>query len=61
LTSLIISHRFSVVRDAHRICVLDSGRIVESGTHEELLELDGRYAVMFRLQAERYLGGGEDA
>ncbi|MDX6283074.1 MAG: ATP-binding cassette, subfamily bacterial [Kribbellaceae bacterium] len=61
LTSLIISHRFSVVRDAHRICVLDGGRIVESGTHDELLGLGGRYAVMFRLQAERYLGGGEDA
>jgi ATP-binding cassette subfamily B protein len=61
LTSLIISHRFSVVRDAHRICVLDGGRIVESGTHDELLEFGGRYAVMFRLQAERYLGGSEDA
>ncbi|GAA4984260.1 ATP-binding cassette domain-containing protein [Actinopolymorpha pittospori] len=55
LTSLIISHRFSVVRDAHRICVLDGGRIVESGTHQELLTLDGRYAAMFALQAERYL------
>ncbi|MFI5708145.1 ATP-binding cassette domain-containing protein [Kribbella sp. NPDC051620] len=61
LTSLIISHRFSVVRDAHRICVLDGGRIVETGTHSELLELGGRYAAMFRLQAERYLGGPSDA
>ena len=61
LSSLIISHRFSVVRDAHRICVLDGGRIVESGTHEELLAADGRYATMFRLQAERYLGGDADA
>jgi ABC-type transport system involved in cytochrome bd biosynthesis fused ATPase/permease subunit len=57
LTSLIISHRFSVVRDAHRICVLDGGRIVESGTHKELLALDGRYAGMFSLQAERYVAG----
>ncbi|GAA2760298.1 ABC transporter ATP-binding protein [Actinopolymorpha rutila] len=54
LTSLIISHRFSVVRDAHRICVLENGRIVESGTHEELLGTGGRYADMFTLQAERY-------
>ncbi|WP_157181599.1 ABC transporter ATP-binding protein [Actinopolymorpha alba] len=63
LTSLIISHRFSVVRDAHRICVLDGGQIVESGTHKELLALDGRYAAMFELQAERYLveGGAVDA
>ena len=58
LTSLIISHRFSVVRDAHRICVLDGGRIVESGTHKELLALDGRYAAMFGLQAERYVAVG---
>ena len=57
VTSLIISHRFSVVRDAHRICVLADGQIVESGTHDELLELGGRYASMFRLQAERYVTG----
>lgn len=61
VSSLIISHRFSVVRDAHRICVLDEGRIVESGTHDELLAAAGRYAVMFRLQADRYLGGDADA
>ncbi|MGH3489071.1 MAG: ABC transporter ATP-binding protein [Actinopolymorphaceae bacterium] len=57
VTSLIISHRFSVVRDAHRICVLDGGEIVESGTHEELLATDGRYAQMFTLQAARYASG----
>jgi ATP-binding cassette subfamily B protein len=61
VSSLIISHRFSVVRDAHRICVLDGGRIVESGTHDELLTTGGRYAAMFRLQADRYLGGDTDA
>ncbi|GAB3407506.1 ABC transporter ATP-binding protein [Flindersiella endophytica] len=60
VTSLIISHRFSVVRDAHRICVLADGRIVESGTHDELLATGGRYASMFRLQAERYITGGLD-
>lgn len=60
VTSLIISHRFSVVRDAHRICVLADGRIVESGTHDELLAAGGRYATMFRLQAERYVTNGLD-
>lgn len=55
VTSLIISHRFSVVRDADRICVLDDGRIVESGTHAELIAKQGRYATMFTLQAKRYI------
>ncbi|WP_432875728.1 ABC transporter ATP-binding protein [Kribbella sp. CA-245084] len=59
VASLIISHRFSVVRNAHRICVLSGGRIVEDGTHEELLATDGEYATMFRLQAERYVTGPE--
>jgi ABC-type transport system involved in cytochrome bd biosynthesis fused ATPase/permease subunit len=53
-TSLVISHRFSVVRGVRRICVLDGGRIAESGTHEELVARGGAYAEMFRLQAERY-------
>ncbi|MEI8412851.1 MULTISPECIES: ABC transporter ATP-binding protein [unclassified Kribbella] len=55
VASLIISHRFSVVRNAHRICVLADGRIVEDGTHEQLLDQGGTYAAMFRLQAERYV------
>jgi ATP-binding cassette subfamily B protein len=59
VASLIISHRFSVVRNANRICVLSDGRIVEDGTHEELLAKDGEYAGMFRLQAERYVTGPE--
>ncbi|MBE1609977.1 ABC-type multidrug transport system fused ATPase/permease subunit [Actinopolymorpha pittospori] len=54
VTSLIISHRFSVVRPADRIVVLADGQIVESGTHEELMASRGRYARMFRLQADRY-------
>ena len=58
--SLIISHRFSVVRGADRILVLDDGRISESGTHHELLELEGQYATMFRVQADRYLGDEAD-
>jgi ATP-binding cassette subfamily B protein len=59
VASLIISHRFSVVRNADRICVLSDGRIVEDGTHEELLKINGEYAGMFRLQAERYVTGPE--
>jgi len=55
VASLIISHRFSVVRNADRICVLADGRITEDGTHEQLLDQGGTYAGMFRLQAERYV------
>lgn len=54
LTTILISHRFSTVRRAERICVLDGGRITESGTHEELVHLGGVYANMFRLQAARF-------
>jgi ATP-binding cassette subfamily B protein len=53
-TSIIISHRFSTVRMADRILVLDAGRIVELGTHEELLEKGGLYAELFHLQAAGY-------
>jgi ATP-binding cassette subfamily B protein len=53
-TSILISHRFSSVRHADNIVVLDGGRIIEQGGHEELLALDGRYAQLFRLQAERF-------
>jgi len=53
-TVLLISHRFSSVRTADRIYVLHEGRVVEDGTHHELLALNGRYAEMFRLQAAAY-------
>ncbi|GAA4990016.1 ABC transporter ATP-binding protein [Actinopolymorpha pittospori] len=55
LTTCLISHRFSTVRRADRIVVLSDGGVVEDGTHEELLDLDGRYARMFTLQAARFL------
>lgn len=52
---LLISHRFSSVRMADRIYVLHEGRVVESGTHDELMELGGRYAELFTMQARAFL------
>jgi ABC-type multidrug transport system fused ATPase/permease subunit len=52
--AIIISHRFSTVRVADRILVLNMGRIVESGSHDELLAAKGLYADLFELQAEGY-------
>jgi ATP-binding cassette, subfamily B, bacterial len=54
LTTILISHRFSTVRRADRIIVLADGRIVEDGSHDELMGLNGRYAHMFNLQAARF-------
>ena len=53
-TTVLISHRFSTVRQADRICVLEQGRVVELGTHEELIARGGRYQTMFDRQAQRF-------
>ncbi len=57
-TTIIIAHRLSTVRNAHRIHVLDAGRIAESGTHEELLGRDGLYAALWRVQTGERAGAG---
>ena len=53
-TTVLISHRFSTVRHADRICVLEQGRVIELGTHDELIARGGRYQAMFELQAQRF-------
>jgi ATP-binding cassette subfamily B protein len=57
-TTILISHRFSTVRQADRICVLERGKVIELGTHDELMAKGGRYRTMFDLQAQRF--GAED-
>lgn len=54
-SALVVSHRFSTVRSADRIYVLEAGRVVEQGDHDQLMALGGRYAELFRLQAAAYL------
>jgi ABC-type multidrug transport system fused ATPase/permease subunit len=59
VSTILISHRFSTVRHADRICVLERGRVVELGSHDELLAAGGRYRTMFDLQASRF-GANEE-
>ena len=56
-TTILISHRFNTVRHVDRIAVVDDGRVVELGSHDELMALRGRYWRMFSLQAERFAAG----
>ena len=58
ITTVVISHRFSTVRRADRIAVLEGGRLIEAGDHDSLLDAGGRYAQMFRLQASHFGADG---
>jgi ATP-binding cassette subfamily B protein len=60
LTTILVSHRFSSVRHADQICVLQDGTVVEQGSHDELVRSGGRYATMFALQASRFRVSGDD-
>jgi ABC-type multidrug transport system fused ATPase/permease subunit len=59
-TTILISHRFATVRQADRICVLEHGRMVELGTHDELIARGGRYRTMFELQAQRFTAAEDE-
>jgi ABC-type multidrug transport system fused ATPase/permease subunit len=59
-TTILISHRFSTVRHADRICVLEDGHVMELGTHAELMALNGRYRTMFDLQAQRFTAAEDE-
>jgi ABC-type multidrug transport system fused ATPase/permease subunit len=56
-TTILVSHRFSTVRHADVICVLEHGKVVELGSHDELIAQGGRYRTMFQLQAQRFTSG----
>ena len=57
---MCIRDSFSTVRHADRICVLEHGRVIELGTHDELMAKDGRYRTMFDLQAQRFTDDEEE-
>ena len=60
VTTILISHRFSTVRHADRICVLEGGRVIELGSHDELMAAGGRYRGLFELQASRFEEADEE-
>ena len=63
-TSLVIAHRLSTIRSADQILVVDGGRITETGTHDELLALGGRYRTLYdkqyQFETDRFVNPGED-
>ncbi len=60
-TTIVVAHRLSTVRHAHRIWVIDAGRVVEAGTHDELVANRGQYAALWAVQTGELVGvaGGE--
>ena len=60
VTTLLISHRFSTVRRADRICVIEGGQVIELGSHDELMAAGGRYRTMFDLQARRFTAAEDE-
>ncbi|NUR75442.1 MAG: ABC transporter ATP-binding protein/permease [Thermoleophilia bacterium] len=60
VTTIVVSHRFSTVRRADRIVVVEHGRVVEDGTHDALMGREGRYAAMYTLQAAKFVTGTAD-
>lgn len=58
-TVIFISHRLSTTRHADKIFMMENGKIIESGSHEDLMNMGGKYAQMFNLQAEKYVNGSE--
>jgi ABC-type multidrug transport system fused ATPase/permease subunit len=60
-TVILISHRFSTVKNADKILLMEHGRIIEYGSHKELMQLDKQYAALYNMQAKRYLEEAEDA
>ncbi|HYC83663.1 MAG TPA: ATP-binding cassette domain-containing protein, partial [Chryseosolibacter sp.] len=54
-TVILITHRFSTVKNADKILMLENGRVIEQGSHKELIALDGKYAALYHMQAKRYL------
>lgn len=54
-TTIIVAHRLSTIRNADKILLIDHGQVIESGTHNELMDLHGKYYQMFTKQAENYI------
>jgi ABC-type multidrug transport system fused ATPase/permease subunit len=57
---ILITHRFSTVKNADKILMMEKGEIIENGSHKELMQLKGKYADLFTMQAKRYLEGEKE-